>query len=133
MESEEVEEVEEVETVTLYRPVGQEEMELISAEGYDWFPLRLPDQPIFYPVCNEEYACEIASKWNTKDGKPGFVLKFKIKKEFIDNYETHIVGSKIHEEYWIPAEDLVSFNEAIVGFIEVIKIFDASQEKKTEK
>jgi hypothetical protein len=30
------------------------------------FPPRLPEQPIFYPVTNEEYAKQIAKDWNTK-------------------------------------------------------------------
>ncbi|MBO0725121.1 MAG: hypothetical protein J2P52_05950 [Blastocatellia bacterium] len=30
------------------------------------------------------------------------------------------VGSSIHQEYWIPAEDLQEFNRNIVGLIEVI-------------
>ena len=44
------------EITTLYRPVGPKELELIAASGYREFPPRLPDQPIFYPVLNEEYA-----------------------------------------------------------------------------
>jgi len=36
------------------------------------FPPRLPEQPIFYPVTNEKYAAEIASKWSTADKASGF-------------------------------------------------------------
>src|SRR5712691_11101960 len=54
-------------TVTLYRPVGQKEMDLIAESNYRRFPPRLPQQPIFYPVLNEEYATQIARDWNTKD------------------------------------------------------------------
>src|SRR5919107_458454 len=35
---------------TLWRPVGQRELELIAESGYRAFPPRLPHQPIFYPV-----------------------------------------------------------------------------------
>jgi hypothetical protein len=41
------------ETITLYRPVGPKELELIVASGYREFPPRLPEQAIFYPVLNE--------------------------------------------------------------------------------
>ena len=51
----------------LYRPVGEQELALIRESGYTAFPPRLPEQPIFYPVLNEQYAAEIAGKWNTKD------------------------------------------------------------------
>ena len=49
----------------LWRPVGKAELDLILEKGA--FPPRLPGQPIFYPVCNEEYAVQIARDWNTKD------------------------------------------------------------------
>jgi len=43
-------------TKTLYRPGGPKELALIEASGWKEFPPRLPEQPIFYPVINEEYA-----------------------------------------------------------------------------
>ena len=52
------------ETVTLWRPIGPGELELIRASGMRMFPPRLPEQPIFYPVLNEEYAIKIARDWN---------------------------------------------------------------------
>ena len=54
------------ETTTLYRPVGPEELELIKQADWSAFPPRLPEQPIFYPVLNEEYATQIARAWNVK-------------------------------------------------------------------
>ena len=50
----------------LYRPVGSKELELIKKSNYRRFPPRLVEQPIFYPVLNEQYATEIASSWNVK-------------------------------------------------------------------
>src|SRR5258706_78155 len=47
-------------TVTLWRPVGPQELDLIRASGMRAFPPRLPEQPIFYPVLSEEYAITIA-------------------------------------------------------------------------
>ena len=52
--------------VTLYRPVGPEELDLILKSEWREFPPRLPDQPIFYPVTNEAYATQIARDWNVK-------------------------------------------------------------------
>jgi hypothetical protein len=104
---------------TLYRPVGQTELDLIAASGHRRFPPRLPEQPIFYPVCNEEYAVQIASRWNTTEGKVGYVTRFAVRSDFLAKYDVHIVGSRIHVEYWIPVEELEAFNEAIVGTIEV--------------
>jgi hypothetical protein len=109
------------ETTILYRPVGQEELYLIRSSGYREFPPRLPHQPIFYPVLNEEYATQIARDWNTKSGSSrGFVTRFQVRTEFLRAYEIKTVGSSIHQEYWIPAGDLPEFNRNIVGLIEVI-------------
>ena len=109
------------ETKTLYRPVSLEELDLIRSGGYREFPPRLPHQPIFYPVLNEEYATQIARDWNTKSGsRRGFVTRFQVRTEFLRRYEIKTVGSSIHQEYWIPAEDLPEFNRNIVGAIEVI-------------
>ena len=47
------------ETVTLYRPTGPKELALVKDSGYKRWPPRLPGQPIFYPVTNEEYATQI--------------------------------------------------------------------------
>lgn len=112
-------------TVTLYRPVGKNELDLIEASDWTAFPPRLPDQPIFYPVCNEEYATKIARDWNAKYNidKLGYVTKFAVYTDFLNNYEKQIVGGEICEEYWIPAEDLEEFNRNIVGKIEVIAEF----------
>ena len=49
-----------METVTLFRPVGPKELELIQASGFRAFAPRLPDQPIFYPLTNHAYATQIA-------------------------------------------------------------------------
>lgn len=113
------------ETVTLYRPTGTKELALIEASDYTAFPPRLPEQPIFYPVLNEEYAAQIARDWNAKHNadKIGYVTRFQVRKDFLDRYEVQIVGGSIHEEYWIPAEDLEEFNRNIVGKIEVIAEF----------
>lgn len=111
------------ETVVLFRPVGQEELDLIRESSYSEFPPRLPDQPIFYPVTNEDYAIQIARDWNAKQAGVGYVTKFAVGKLFLEKYETHIVGGSGHEEFWIPAEDLEAFNRNIVGTIEVVHEF----------
>jgi hypothetical protein len=112
--------------LTLFRPVGQTEMDLIVQSGYRAFPPRLPFQPIFYPVLQLEYAVQIARDWNTQDaasGYIGYVTRFRVEKTFLDSYPIQTVGSSKHQEYWIPAEDLPQFNQNIVGLIEVIAEF----------
>jgi hypothetical protein len=113
-------------SVTLFRPVGAAELELVRQSGFTAFPPRLPSQPIFYPVLEEAYAIQIARDWNTQDarsGHAGFVLRFGVRSEFLRTYTVHQVGSNLHREYWIPAEDLAEFNQNIVGKIEIVGEF----------
>ena len=110
-------------TLTLWRPVGPRELELIRQSGMRSFPPRLPEQPIFYPVLTEEYAVKIAHDWNVPASGTGFVTRFEIARSFIDRYEVKEAGGRSHQEYWIPAEDLDAFNQAIVGPIEVVRSF----------
>lgn len=110
-------------TVTLWRPVGPEELALMRDLGMRGFPPRLPDQPIFYPVLSEDYAIKIARDWNVPRSGSGFVTRFKVRKDYLDRYVVQEAGGRAHLEYWIPAEDINHFNAAIVGTIEVTKSF----------
>jgi hypothetical protein len=103
--------------------MGPKELELIAATGYRRFPPRLPDQPIFYPVCNERYAIEIAERWNVKASGKGYVTRFEVPSEVVAKYPTQVVGARHHEELWVPAEELEAFNDAIVGTIDVVREF----------
>lgn len=117
--------------ITLYRPVGRRELELIRASGFRAFPPRLPGQPFFYPVLNEEYAIQIARDWNTKDlasGYEGYVLRFRVRADFLGKYEIHVVGGSLHREYWIPSADLDSLNQNIQGALELIHSFPNDSE-----
>ncbi|HEY6251389.1 MAG TPA: hypothetical protein VI685_15635 [Candidatus Angelobacter sp.] len=113
-------------SVTLYRPVGQGEFDLIVASGYKAFPPRLPEQPIFYPVLNREYAEQIARDWNTRDERSGFVgyvVEFDVDTEYLCRFQSKTVGAAHHLEYWIPAAELEEFNRHISGKIRVIARF----------
>jgi len=109
--------------VTLYCPVGPKELALIEASGWREFPPRLPEQPIFYPVLNEEYATQIAWDWNVPASGAGFVTRFHVDADFLSRYPAQTVGGAMRKELWIPAADLAELNRHIVGVIEVIAEF----------
>jgi len=109
--------------VTLWRPVGPAELELIRSSGMRAFPPRLPDQPIFYPVLSEEYAVKIARDWNMPASGSGYVTRFEVRRDFLAKYVVQKAGGAAHLEYWIPAEEVTAFNKAIVGKIEVVAEF----------
>ncbi|RAJ08848.1 hypothetical protein LX64_01502 [Chitinophaga skermanii] len=112
--------------VTLFRPVNQHELALIAASNFTAFPPRLPDQPIFYPVANFEYAKQITLEWNVPAYGQGFVTAFDVDAIFLQKYTVENVGGALHDEYWIPSEDLYLFNEHIRGPIRVV--FDAAKD-----
>src|SRR3954451_11288325 len=95
-----------VTTTMLWRPTGPEELALVEASGWRAWPPRLPDQPIFYPVLNEDYATKIARDWNVRASGVGYVTKFEVRKTFLDGYDVQQAGGRTILEYWIPAEDL---------------------------
>jgi hypothetical protein len=107
-------------TLTLYRPVGTKELHIIEQFGWKKSPTRLPEQPIFYPVMHEAYAVQITRDWNVLDSRAGFVTRFEVDAAFAQRYPIHTVGASVHTELWVPAEDLETFNQHIVGVIEVI-------------
>ena len=88
----------------------------------------------FYPVLNEDYASEIAGKWNTSDETGnylGFVTRFEVLEGTANKYPAQNVGAKNHNELWVPAEELEAFNQAITGKIEVTQVFIGKDFKET--
>jgi hypothetical protein len=114
-------------TTILYRPVGPKELALIVASGYREFPPRLPGQPIFYPVLNEAYAHQIARDWNVPASGAGYVIRFALNKTFADRYPIRTAGASVHQELWVPAEELGELNRNIVGQLEVVAEFNNLQ------
>ncbi|MBB5867626.1 hypothetical protein F4553_001005 [Allocatelliglobosispora scoriae] len=111
------------ETLTLWRPTGPAELELVRASGWTAWPPRLPEQPIFYPVLNEEYAIKIARDWNVPASGVGYVTRFEINLEFSRRYPVQQAGGRDIIELWVPAEELEEFNRHIVGQISVVHEF----------
>ena len=113
------------ETVTLWRPTGPAELALVRDSGWRRWPPRLPDQPIFYPVLNEDYAVRIARDWNVPASGAGYVTRFEVRRDFLEQFDVQQVGGATILEYWIPAERLDELNDAIVGTIDVVQTFEA--------
>ena len=120
------------ETTLLYRPVNQAELNLIEQSNWTRFPPRLPEQPIFYPVMNEEYAIQISKDWNVPAYGVGFVTRFSVKTDYLKKFNIENVGGEVHNELWVPAEELDEFKANIVGQIEVIQEF-RNQQKRSKK
>ncbi|MFI7609342.1 SMI1/KNR4 family protein [Micromonospora sp. NPDC049366] len=104
-------------TVTLWRPTGQAELDLVAASGWRAWPPRLPEQPIFYPVLNRWYATKIAREWNVPAEGVGYVTRFDVQRSYLERHEVRQAGGRDVREYWIPAEELADLNAHIVGAI----------------
>jgi hypothetical protein len=110
----------------LYRTVGLAEMEGILATQSQAFPPRLAQQPLFYPVLTLQYAHQIAEQWNTGDatsGYAGFVTQFGVARDYLARFAEHTVGSAVHRELWIPAEELAAFNQHLRTPIQLIDAY----------
>lgn len=107
--------------ITLYRPMGQNELDLVASSGWMRFPPRLPEQPIFYPVTNLAYARQISLEWNVPTKGIGHVVRFEVDAEYLERFTVKNVGAAIHDELWVPAEELEEFNDHIVGRIELME------------
>ncbi|WP_099904503.1 hypothetical protein [Streptomyces sp. TLI_171] len=110
-------------TTTLWRPTGPEELALVEASGWRAWPPRLPEQPIFYPVLNEDYAIRIARDWNVPASGVGYVTRFEVGTEFLRRYPVQRAGGETILELWVPAEELAEFNQHLVGRIQVVHEF----------
>jgi hypothetical protein len=106
---------------TLYRPVNQKELDRIIDSGWKKFPPRLMEQPIFYPVTNLEYARQISTQWNVPAYGVGHITKFNVDSDYLKKFKVENVGGPIHNELWVPAEELEEFNSNIIGLIEVVE------------
>lgn len=73
-----------LQTVTLWRSTGPEELALLERSGWREWPPRLPEQPIVYPVLNDEYATKIARDGNVPASGVGYVTCFEVRKDFLD-------------------------------------------------
>jgi len=107
--------------VELFRPVGLAELRLIYEADMRMFPPRLPDQPIFYPVLNAQYARQISHDWNARsEEQAGYVTQFEIDDTYAARFEERTVGGREHLELWVPADELTEFNQHLLGPVALI-------------
>ncbi|PDP85387.1 ADP-ribosylation/crystallin J1 [Glycomyces fuscus] len=110
-------------TLTLWRPAGPAELAPVRDSGWREWPPRLPGQPIFHPVPNEDYAVRIAREWNLPREGEGHVTRFRVDAAFASRYPVRQAGGRTILELWVPAEELAGFNDRLVGPIELVRSF----------
>ncbi len=50
-------------------------------------------------------------------------MRFEVDAEYLKRFPVQMAGSRIHSEYWIPADQLDEFNRHIIGLIEIVSEF----------
>ena len=117
----------------LYRPVGLEELRLVHESALAAFPPRLPDQPIFYPVLNAEYAARIARLEHEEPSSCRYVTRFEVDDAFAGRYEIHnqhiAPPIRVTEGYFgdgfkglVPANFMLAGRDAVEQFVTLEQI-----------
>jgi hypothetical protein len=88
----------------------------------------VPQPCVAAAVLNEDYAAQIAERWNVRESGSGYVTAFEVDAEYVSRFQPHQVGGPEHVELWVPAEELADFNRHIVGSIRVIREFDSASD-----
>ncbi len=58
-----------------------------------------------------------------KESGSGFVTRFEFHNSYLDTFEVEEAGGQAHLKYWIPTDEMNSFNSAIVGQILITQEF----------
>ena len=104
------------ETLTLWRPIGQAELDLITESGWRRFQPGLPGQPIFYPVLKPRVRREDRARLQHEEpgfGNVGYVVRFDVGARYGARFEPRRLRGPGIDEPWVPAEEPVEFNEHI--------------------
>lgn len=56
------------------------------------------------------------------------MTRFDVDSDYLESFPKQVVGGSVHEELWIPAEELNEFNSNIAGLIEVVDSFGSADD-----
>ena len=106
---------------TLYCAVSPQELEAIKCLRWKSFPARDKEEAGFYPVLNRPFALQKARDWTLPAWGEGYITCFRIAALYVRNFEVQTLSGEVHEELWVPAEELDTFNKNIVGKIQLLQ------------
>lgn len=100
-------------------------LEAIRVRSWKSFPPLQEEEAAFYPAISQLFALQKAQDWTLPDWGECYVTQFRIAAGYVRNFEVQTLSGEVHEELWVPAEELENFNSNIVGKIQVLKAFTA--------
>lgn len=107
-----------MELLTLYRPVGPEELDFIARSGWTRFPPRLRRKTVFY---HEIEKASLADEPVTDDiCRNTFIIRIHMLSEYLKQY-CMTEPKDDCEELCIPLDKSDEFNNHIIGLIELTK------------
>ncbi|GAB7040722.1 MULTISPECIES: SMI1/KNR4 family protein [Catenuloplanes] len=106
-----------VDTITLWRSVGQAELDFVASSGWRAWPVRLPDQPVFSAGPDRQRAVRMCRERTVPAEGMGYVIQFDVLRAFLDRYEAFHDTRHDELEYRIPASDCAELNAHIIGAI----------------
>ncbi|MGW4946017.1 hypothetical protein ACWEOZ_31050 [Actinoplanes sp. NPDC004185] len=109
--------VDEASTVTLWRSVGQDELDAVASSGWRAWPLRLPDQPIFSAVRERQLAVRICRERTVPAEGVGYVVQFDVPRRSLHRFEAVHGTGRDEFGYRIPANEVAELNATIIGVI----------------
>jgi len=104
----------------LYIPTHAAEYDLIRISKFTKF--FRSKQDFFYPYSSAKYASALAQCYSA-NRKTAFVLKVKIKRSFMRNYDAHNVCDGQEQGFMVPSSDIDLFNQNIIGHIVMSNMF----------
>jgi len=107
--------------ITLYCPIGVDELIAIVVSQWRGFPPRGAERPIFHPVTTEGYGRYLGANWAGRHGEGDcYLVRFAVGAEAVRALERRSLGGPEREELWVAGESFAAFNAAIVGGIHLI-------------
>src|SRR5947209_5011751 len=96
---------------------------VLACWSMDVQPTRPPGTASAWPVLNQQYAVQFARDSNVPAYGMAYVTAFDVRSAYLARFEVQNVGGELHNELWVPAEDLDEFNQNIVGCIRLTQTF----------
>ncbi len=109
--------------ITLYKSLSPVELAVIIRSGWAEFFPASPDQKIFSPKLHLAYAEMLARQLEAACHNAGYVVAFRVPRNFLSHFELQTIGYLEHQEYWIPVAELGALNAAIAGRIRLVSAF----------
>ncbi len=106
----------------LYRPLVAEEYRAVEARGFEGFPPRSEEQPLFTALLSEEGATQIARHMRISKTAENliYVVSFLVDDAYIRQFPVQHAKERNRRALWIPADEVEILNQHLIGRIRLL-------------